>query len=161
MVRILAGMQEQEFLTLEKKESLEQELEFLKTEKRSGILDRLAFAKSLGDLSENAEYHSAKEEQGKNEARISQIETILKNAVIVEANDDGQIGFGSTVVLEKKDTQEEKTYQIVGNEEADFSAGKISFESPLGSALMGKQKKEEVTITTPKGDTLYFIKEIR
>lgn len=154
-------MQEQEFLTQEKIESLEQELEFLKTEKRSGILDRLAFAKSLGDLSENAEYHSAKEEQGKNEARISQIETILKNAVIVEANDDGKIGLGSTVVLEKKDTKEEKTYQIVGNEEADFSSGKISFESPLGNALIDKQAKDEVMIATPKGDTVYLIKMVK
>lgn len=154
-------MQESEFVTQEKKESLERELEFLKTEKRSGILERLAFAKSLGDLSENAEYHSAKEEQGKNEARISQIEVVLKNAVIVEVSDDGKIGLGSTVVLEKQDTQEEKVYQIVGNEEADFSIGKISFESPLGAALMNKRSKEMVTISTPKGDTLYLIKEVK
>ena len=152
---------EQEFLTQEKKEALEKEMEFLKTEKRSEILDRLAFAKSLGDLSENAEYHSSKEDQGKNEARISQIETILKDAVLIEANTDGTVGLGSTVVLIKKDSKEEKEYQVVGNEEADFSAGKISFESPIGSALMDKQKGDKVHVETPKGVIIYKIKSVR
>lgn len=148
-----------EFLTQEKKQEIEQELEFLKTTKRSEILERLAFAKSLGDLSENAEYHSSKEAQGKNEARISQIEMILKHATIVEANSDGTVGLGSTVVLTKDG--EEKIYQIVGNEEADFSAGKISFESPIGSAVMGKQQGDEVIITTPKGESKCIIKKVQ
>lgn len=148
-----------EFLTQEKKQELEQELEFLKTTKRSEILERLAFAKSLGDLSENAEYHSSKDAQGKNEARISQIEAILKDAIIVEANTDGNIGIGSTVVLDKNG--EEKTYQIVGNEEADFSTGKISFESPIGAAVMGRQEGEEVIIQTPNGEVKYHIKKIQ
>lgn len=160
-------MEKQEFLTPEKKTALEQELEFLKTEKRSEILERLAFAKSLGDLSENAEYHSSKEEQGKNEARISQIEFILKNAVVVEANTDGTIGIGSTVTLIKKDPKpstgqaQEVTYTIVGNEEADFSAGKISFESPIGKAVIGKQTGDEVSVETPKGETVYQVKSVR
>lgn len=153
-------MYEHEFITEEKKKELEEEMHFLKTEKRSEILERLAFAKSLGDLSENAEYHSSKEEQGKNEARINQIESVLKNSVIVEANTDGTVGIGSLVVLEKNENKEEITYQIVGNEEADFSAGKISFESPLGSALMDKSAKEEVRVVTPKGEISYTIVKV-
>ena len=147
-------MNNHEFLTQEKKESLELELQRLKTTVRSDILERLAFAKSLGDLSENAEYHTSKESQGKNESRISQIEAILKDAVVVEANTDGTIGIGSTIVLIKKETQEEKTYQVVGNEEADFSNGKISFESPIGRALMDKQQGDIVKVETPKGETV-------
>ncbi len=154
-------MEISEFLTAHKKAELENELENLKTVVRADILERLAFAKSLGDLSENAEYHSSKEAQGKNEARITQIEYILKNAIIVEANTDGTVGLGSTVVLVKKDTSEEKTYQVVGNEEADFSAGKISFESPIGAAVMDKQQGDEVVVETPKGKTVYSIKSVK
>lgn len=154
-------METQEFLTQEKKEALEAELENLKTVVRSDILERLAFAKSLGDLSENAEYHSSKDAQGKNEARISQIEYILKNAVVVEANTDGTVGLGSTVVLVKKESGEEKTYQIVGNEEADFSSGKISFESPIGGAVMEKKKGDMINVETPRGVTEYEIKTVK
>jgi transcription elongation factor GreA len=154
-------MEQQEFISEDKKKALMQELENLKTTVRADILERLAFAKSLGDLSENAEYHSSKEAQGKNEARISQIEYILKNAVVVEANTDGTIGLGSIVVLVKKGTDEEKTYQIVGNEEADFSIGKISFESPIGRAVMEKSQEDEVKVITPKGETKYQIKLVK
>jgi transcription elongation factor GreA len=150
----------QEFLTQEKKEALEQELVFLKTEKRSEILERLAFAKSLGDLSENAEYHTSKEDQGKNESRISQIETVLKDAVIVEAGTDGIVGFGSTISIEKKETGDIKTYQIVGSEEADMSVGKMAFDSPIGSAVMDTQVGDEVAVVTPKGNTIYIIKSV-
>ncbi|MCA9351357.1 transcription elongation factor GreA [Patescibacteria group bacterium] len=152
---------EREFITKAKKDELEAELEELKTTKRAEILERLAFAKSLGDLSENAEYHTSKEAQGKNEARISQIEAILKNAELVEANDDGSISLGSTVVVVKDESKETITYQIVGNEEADFSAGKISFESPLGSSLMDKTVGDQVIVETPKGSTRYTVKEVR
>ncbi|MFT7327933.1 MAG: transcription elongation factor GreA [Crocinitomicaceae bacterium] len=153
-------MNEQEFLTKEKKKSLEVEIEHLKTSVRANILERLAFSKSLGDLSENAEYHDSKDAQGKNEARISQIEYILKNAVVVEVNTDGTVGLGSKVVLVKKETGEEKSYQLVGNEEADFSAGKISFESPIGAALMSKKKGDAVGVTTPKGEIIYKINNV-
>ena len=152
---------EGEFLTIEKKEELEQELTFLKTEKRSEILERLAFAKSLGDLSENAEYHTSKEDQGKNEARISQIEAILKDAIIVEANTDGTVGIGSTVDLTKKESGDKKSYQIVGAEEADLSAGKMSFDSPIGKALMNKQTGDEVTVKTPMGEVVYIIEGVK
>jgi transcription elongation factor GreA len=153
-------MEIQEFLTKEKKIELEHELENLKTTTRADILDRLAFAKSLGDLSENAEYHSSKDAQGKNEARISQIEYVLKHAIDVEANTDGTIGLGSFIVLIKKNSGEEKTYQIVGNEEADFSTGKISFTSPIGAAVMNKQKDEIISVETPKGLTEYHIASV-
>ena len=153
-------MEIQEFLTQEKKSSLENEIQNLKTTVRANILERLAFAKSLGDLSENAEYHASKDAQGKNESRIAQIEHILKHAVIVEVNTDGTIGIGSHVVLIKKDSGEEKKYQIVGNEEADFSTGKISFESPIGSALIGKSEKETISVETPKGINQYIITSV-
>jgi len=154
-------METQEFLTQEKKGSLENEIQNLKTTVRADILERLAFAKSLGDLSENAEYHASKDAQGKNEARIAQIEYVLKHAIIVEANTDGTIGIGSNVVLIKKDSGDEKKYQIVGNEEADFSVGKISFESPIGSALMGKSEKESISVETPKGVNQYIISSVK
>lgn len=156
----LIDMEIQEFLTQEKKSSLEKEMQNLKTDVRADILERLAFAKSLGDLSENAEYHSSKDAQGKNEARIAQIEYILKHAIIVEVNTDGTIGIGSSVVLVKKDSGDEKKYQIVGNEEADFSAGKISFESPIGVALMGKLEKDIISFETPKGVNQYTITSV-
>lgn len=154
-------METHEFLTEDKKNELEIEVKNLKTTVRAEILERLAFAKSLGDLSENAEYHDSKESQGKNEARISQIEYILKNAVVVEANTDGTIGLGSTVVLIKKETGEEKKYQIVGNEEADFSMGKISFESPIGAAVIDKSKGDLISVETPKGSIQYQIKSVK
>lgn len=154
-------MQAQEFLTQEKKESLEKELEFLKTTKRSEILERLAFAKSLGDLSENAEYHTSKESQGKNESRISQIEAILKSAVIIEANTDGSVGLGSIVTLVKENTSQEITYQLVGDEEADFEEAKISYTSPLGEAILNKRPGDKITITTPKGEVTYTIQEVK
>lgn len=153
--------EKQIFLTREKKKELEGELTYLKTEKRSEILDRLAFAKSLGDLSENAEYHSSKEDQGKNEARITEIEHILKYAVMVEANTDGTIGLGSLVVLTKKDTGEERTYTIVGAEESDVLAAKMSFDSPIGKAVMDKKQGDVVKVETPKGEVTYTITSVQ
>ncbi len=152
---------EGEFLTKEKKVELEKELQYRKIEKRQEILDRLAFAKSLGDLSENAEYHTSKDDQGKNEARILQIETILKDAVVVEANTDGVIGLGSRVIILNIGKNTEKEYQIVGDEEADFSLGKISFSSPIGSALLGKINGDLVEVDTPRGKTNYKIMFVR
>ena len=149
-----------EFLTQEKKEELENELKYRKEEKRQEILDALAFAKSLGDLSENAEYHTSKDNQGKNEARISQIETILKDAIVVKGNDDGTIGLGSSVVLFNLEKETEKRYLLVGNEEADFSAGKIAHTSPIGAAIIDKRIGDIVSVETPRGVTKYEIKEI-
>ncbi len=150
-------MNEQEFLTKEKKSELEKELLYLKTDKRQSILDRLTFAKSLGDLSENAEYHTSKDDQGKNEARISQIEAILKDAILVEANTDGIIGLGSKVLLLHIDKKIKTEYQIVGKEEADLSIGKISFDSPIGESLIDKKSGDIFSVETPKGKTNYKI----
>ena len=148
------------YLTQEKKEAFEAELQMLKTVKRVEIIDRLAFAKSLGDLSENAEYHSSKEDQGKNEARISQIEAMLKDPIMVEANTDGTIGLGSTVVVNKEGSDNEKTYLIVGAQEADVAEGKMSFDSPMGSKLMDKVEGDVVVVSTPRGETSYCIKKV-
>lgn len=150
-----------EFLTPEKKIELEKELYNAKTEKRQEILDRLAFAKSLGDLSENAEYHTSKDDQGKNEARISQIEAILKDAVVVEANTNGVVGLGSTIVVLHLENNIEKTYVIVGNEEADFSTGKISYTSPIGAVVLEKSIGDIVSVETPRGEAKYKIISVR
>ncbi len=147
-----------EYLTLEKKNELEAELVQLKSVRRKEIADALEYAKSLGDLSENAEYHQAREDQANCEDRISHVEQILKNAVIMEAGAVvGVVTVGSTVTVMKKGTKEEKTFALVGSEEADSVSGKISNESPLGQALLGKKKGDKVIVHAPKGDVEYSI----
>lgn len=147
-------------ISASKKAELEQELKERKEELRPEILEKLQYAKSLGDLSENAEYHAAREAQGKNESRIKQIEHILKYAVITEKKNDGTVGLGSEVIL-KKSGAGEVTYTIVGSEEADMSRNLLSNTSPLGQALLGKSEGETVSITTPKGETSYTITKIQ
>jgi transcription elongation factor GreA len=147
-----------EYLTLEKKTLLEDELQQLKSVRRKEIADALEYAKSLGDLSENAEYHQAREDQANCEDRISHIEQILKNAVIMETGPAvGVVHVGSTVTVLKKGTKEEKTYAIVGSEEADSISGKISNESPLGQSLLGKKKGDKITVHAPKGVMEYSV----
>lgn len=150
-----------EYLTSEKNRELEEELNQLKTVRRKEIADSLEYAKSLGDLSENAEYHQAREDQANCEDRIAHLEQILKNAVITdEKHHSGSVEVGTTVKVQKKGDKEEREFTLVGSEEADSFAGKISNESPLGQALLGKKKGETVTVTTPKGETSYTIKSI-
>ncbi len=146
-----------EYLTLEKKNELENELLQLKSVRRKEIADSLEYAKSLGDLSENAEYHQAREDQANCEDRISHIEQILKNAVIMETGVSGVVSVGSTVTVLKKGSKEEKTFALVGSEEADSVSGKISNESPLGQALLGKKKGDKVIVHAPKGEVEYSI----
>ena len=147
-----------EYLTLEKKNLLEDELKQLMTMRRKEIADALEYAKSLGDLSENAEYHQAREDQANCEDRITHIEQILKNAVIMdEKHATGVVSVGSTVTVVKKGSKEEKTFALVGSEEADTISGKISNESPLGSAILGKKKGDKVIVHAPKGDVEYTI----
>jgi transcription elongation factor GreA len=146
-----------EYLTLEKKNELEAELTQLKTVRRKEIADALEYAKSLGDLSENAEYHQAREDQANCEDRINHIEQILKNAVIMETQAAGVVYVGSTVTVQKKGSKEEKTFALVGSEEADSVSGKISNESPLGQALIGKKKGDKVTVHAPKGEMEYTV----
>jgi transcription elongation factor GreA len=146
---------EKEFITLEKKTELESELLERKTVLRDQIGERVATARALGDLSENAEYHAARGEQGKNESRIMEIESILKRAEIITRSDSGRVELGATVVVEKDG--EQKTFMIVSDTEADITTGKISISSPIGSAMMGKKNNESFTIVTPRGEVTYTI----
>ena len=151
-----------EYLTIEKKEALEKELKELKSVRRKEIADSLEYAKSLGDLSENAEYHQAREDQANCEDRITHLEQVLKNAVIMDEKQHGdKVQVGSTVILVKKGEKEEREFVIVGSEEADSLNGKISNESPLGKAILGKAKGDTVSFMSPKGETSWTIKNIK
>jgi transcription elongation factor GreA len=152
---------QKEYLTKEKLEELKIELDNLKKVKRREVADMLEYAKSMGDLSENAEYQEAREKQAEVEERVSKLENILKNAVIMHAHHGGAISIGSTVVVKKLGDKETKTYQVVGSEEADILKGKISNNSPIGVAIMGKKKGDKFDITTPKGKVSYEIVEIK
>lgn len=147
------------YISKEKYEELKKELEQLKTIERKKNAEDLEYAKSLGDLSENAEYHEARERQADVEDRIIQIEYTLKNSQIVDSHRSGQVEVGTTINI-KKDNKE-AVFQIVGAEEADMSIGKISYESPLGLALLGHKKGDEVIVTTPKGESKYKIIDIK
>lgn len=149
--------QAEDYITEEKRVALIVELEDLKGPKRKEILENLEYAKSLGDLSENAEYHQTREEQGKLEARIAKIERILQSSKTVKGGGGDIIEIGSKAIVQNEDTKEEKNYVIVGSEEADMAKGKISNRSPLGVALFGKKKGESVSFKTPKGTVNYKI----
>jgi transcription elongation factor GreA len=145
-----------EYITLEKKAELEAELKDLTTTKRKEIADALEYAKSLGDLSENAEYHQAREDQARLEDRIAEVEYILKNAEVAERHHAGVVEVGTVVKVKKSGSTKEIDYTLVGSEEADIAEGKISNESPLGGALMGKKAGDQVTIKTPKGEEVTY-----
>jgi len=151
---------EKHYLSREKYAELTKELDDLKKTKRCEIAERLEFAKSLGDLSENAEYQSAREEQAEIEDRILQLENIFKISEIISARHTSQVEIGSILVVKKQSRGEETKYQIVGPEEVDIAAGKISYLSPLGSGLLKKKKGDKVTIQTPKGAAVYEIARI-
>ncbi|MDB5254852.1 MAG: Transcription elongation factor GreA [Candidatus Nomurabacteria bacterium] len=146
-----------EYLTQENKETLEAELKELITVKRKEAIGAIEYAKRLGDLSENAEYHIAREEQGRLEERIGIIENVLKHAIVVSRQTDGTVDVGSTVVIKKGDESNTRTFILVGSEETDMLSGKISYKSPIGAALYGKKKGDTVTVSTPKGDMDYSI----
>ena len=154
-------MDEIHYITEEKKQALKEELNNLKTVKRKEILESLEAAKALGDLSENAEYHQAREDQGKTEDRINQIEYMLQSAVVVKKHHSNKVEIGTTVNVKKENSKDVVTYSIVGAEEADMTKNKISNKSPLGEALFGKVKGDIVSITTPKGLVKYTIVEIQ
>ena len=136
------------------KQELEKELVELKGQ-RGNIADKIASARDFGDLSENAEYDAAREEQGLVETRIAEIEDILQNASIIQASSGSTVGLGSRVELKTGDKT--VVYTVVGPVEADPLSGKISNESPIGLQLMGKRVGDQITITTPKGETVYEI----
>ncbi|MEK7610172.1 MAG: transcription elongation factor GreA [Patescibacteria group bacterium] len=148
--------QDKEYISQEKRKELEAELVELKTNKRRAVADRLEFAKSMGDLAENAEYHAARDEQADTENRIIQIENILKNSVIVSSHHSSKVEVGSGLLVKKPDGSEWRV-MIVGSEEADIKKGKISYLSPLGEGLLGRQPGDLVEIITPRGPVKYQI----
>lgn len=151
---------DKELITKERKAELEAELKHLESVERREIIEALEFAKSLGDLSENAEYHQAREAQGKLEDRVNEIKRILKTAEVVSKRKSDTIGIGSVATVQKKGDKTKKEYSIVGEGEADMAAGKISYQSPLGGALFGKKKGEKAIFQSPAGPIEYTILDV-
>ncbi len=149
-------------MTLDGKEKLENELQELKTVKRKEVVERIKIARSFGDLSENSEYDSAKDEQAFVEGRITTIENMIRNAQIIDAAEahNGLVTLGNTVTFVELPDGEEETYTIVGSAEADPFEGKISNDSPIAKGLLGHKEGEEVTIQTPAGDMNVKIEKI-
>lgn len=155
-------MNEVEYLTQEKYNELKEELEYLTHTRRKEVAEHLEYAKSLGDLSENAEYHEARDTQANIEDRIAKLEGILKSATIVSGtHPTDAVSIGSVVTVQKEKSDDKKTYTLVGSEEADMNAGKISIKSPLGQALIGKKKKEAFSVSTPGGMVTYKVVDIK
>ncbi len=150
----------EEMMSQEKFEELTTELDTLRTTRRREVAEQLEYARSLGDLSENAEYHEAREMQGAVEERIQKLESILKSAKIVRADKTDTAGMGSTVTVQKVGADDKHVYTIVGAEEANIIEGKVSYHSPLGNALMGKKKGDEFSFHTPKGALKYKILKV-
>lgn len=150
-------------MTKEGKEKLEQELEYLKAVKRKEVVERIKIARSFGDLSENSEYDSAKEEQAFVEGKITTIENMIRNAkIIVEDGTSSDIvGLGKTVTFVELPDGDEETYSIVGSAEADPFEGKISNDSPIAKSLIGKKLGETVTVNTPGGDITVKIVSVK
>ncbi len=146
-----------QYLTNEKMQEFKKELEYLRTDKRKEVAENLEYAKKLGDLSENAEYHEARQEQAEVEDRISHLENLIKTAVIVDDQHGDTVSVGSTVKVKKVGENEARTYKIVGSEEADMAHGKVSNLSPLGAALLGKKKGADFSVMTPKGKMTYTL----
>ena len=145
-------------------ENIKKELNELKNIKRPKIIEAIAEARGHGDLKENAEYHAAKEEQSKIESRIIGINDLIARANVVDVTmleEKDKVIFGSTVDLINLENDEKKTYKIVGKDEADITKNYIYFKSPIGKALIGKKKKELVTVTTPSGEKNFKIKEVK
>jgi len=153
---------EKQYLTKDKYDALTKELDYLRTDRRKEVAENLEYAKKLGDLSENAEYHEARERQAEVEDRIGHLEAILKNASIIEeGGHSGSVSVGSVVSIVRSGEKEARAYSIVSSEEADSEKGKLSNLSPLGSALVGKKTGDSVKVKTPKGMMTYEIKEVK
>ena len=147
-------------VTAEGLRKLEEELTFLKTVKREDVKRQLEHARSLGDLSENSEYDEAREEQAKTEARISELEELIKNSVVISDIKTDTVHLGTSVTVLDLEFNEEFTYDIVGSTEADPMKNRISDLSPIGSALIGKKVGEEAVATTPNGELKFKILDI-
>ncbi|MCA9361609.1 transcription elongation factor GreA [Candidatus Kaiserbacteria bacterium] len=151
----------QAYLTPEKFEELKKELENLKTVRRKEVAESLEYARSLGDLSENAEYQEARDMQAAIEERINYLEQVIKEAKIVAHNKKGDIvGLGSEVSIQKEKDKTSHSYTIVGSDEANIHQGKLSYLSPLGEALMGKGKGDVFTFETPSGKQTYKVLKV-
>ena len=155
---------EKEPITSQGLEELKKELEKLKNIKRPKIIEAIAEARGHGDLKENAEYHAAKEEQSKIEGRIIEIKDLIARANVVDVTKlekRDNVIFGSTVCLVDLSNKEKKTYKLVGKDEADMTKNYIYFRSPIGKALIGKSKKDLVTVSTPSGEKNFEIMEVK
>ena len=151
-------------ITAEGLKKLEEELAQRKGPIREEIVERLKEARAQGDLSANSEYDQAKEDQGKNESRIVELELMIKTAVIIDTSSSGKEGIvslGCTVILKDVETGEEETYTVVGTTEADPFNNKISNESPVGTAILGKKIHDVVVANTPAGELSYEILEVK
>lgn len=151
--------EEREYLTREKFDQLNNELKDLKTVKRKEVAESLDYARGLGDLSENAEYHEARELQANIEDRIAKLESMLKNATIMsgESTHGEHVRIGSTAIVEKHGEKTHKKFKIVGSEETDMAQGKLSNRSPLGAAILGKKVGESFSFNSPAGTMTYKI----
>lgn len=148
-------------MTVRGYKTLEAELKSLKSEDRPAIIKAIAEAREHGDLSENAEYHAAKEKQGFIEGRIKELEGLIGLADVIDPSKmSGAIKFGATVQIVDEDTDEEKTYQIVGEAEANIEKGLLNIKSPLARALIGKDEGDSIEVRTPGGDRSYEVLKI-
>ena len=153
---------QKEYLTKEKFEELEKELEHLKKVKRLEVAENLEYAKSLGDLSENAEYHEARDLQANVEDRISKLENLLQSAEVMSGHHQtSAAGIGSTVTIQRETEKTPAVFTLVSSEETNLAANKISIHSPLGEALLGKKKGQLFEVVTPKGAVKYKIISIK
>jgi transcription elongation factor GreA len=140
------------YLTADGLEELKKELDYLKTTKRPEVIDSLRDARALGDLSENAEYDAAREAQREVEGKIVQLEAMIEHAVVIDNTSKDTVSIGCTVKVKYVDDDEEEEYAIVGSQEADPFANKISNESPIAKAIMGKKCGETVVVESPNGN---------
>lgn len=151
---------QREYLTKQKYDELSAELKELKNVKRKEVAEALDYARGLGDLSENAEYHEARAQQADIEERISKLESILKNSTVVEDRHGDHAMIGSTVTVEKKDGTQ-RTFMIVGSAESDMANSKISNRSPIGAAVLGKKKGESFSFNSPSGKMEYKVIDVK
>ena len=144
-------------------EMLQAELKRLKTEEKPKIIKMIEFARSLGDLSENAEYETAKDKQAFNDKRISELETRLSSCVVIDPSkikDKSKLIFGLSFEIEDLDSGDKKTFQLLGPEESDPNTGSVSIQSPIGSSVLGREEGDEFTVRTPAGPRDYVLNKI-
>ena len=155
---------EKEPITVKGLENLKSELEDLKNVQRPKVVEAIAEARSHGDLKENAEYHAAKEQQGLIEGRVLKINDLIARANVIDVtkiDNEGKVIFGSTISVQDLDTKKEISYRLVGQDEADISKNLIFYKSPIGRALIGKNKNDLVSVQTPSGERNFEIKDVK